>query len=192
MATVIYPPVDTDFFTPNVEPLQRDFFLYAGRLVAYKRPDLAVRAADLAGVPLVVAGSGPELRRLRRLGGSRVEFRPEPSDHELRDLYRRARAVVFPGVEDFGMTLVEAQACGTPVIALAKGGALEAVADGETGLLYADDSVEELAAAMTSFDTGRFQPEAIRRHAERFSRQRFEAAIRSFVESIGESSVSRR
>lgn len=178
---ILYPPIDTAFFAPDARVPKEDFFLYAGRLVAYKRPDIAVQAAQRAGVRLVVAGSGPELPRLRRSAGPEVEFVCEPSNEVLRDLYRRARALVFPGVEDFGMVLVEAQACGTPVIAYRHGGALEAVLEGETGSLYADGSVDGLAAALRSFDPARYDPIVLRRHAECFGADRFDEAIRTTV-----------
>lgn len=177
-AVVVYPPVDTDFFTPNLGLAREDFFLYAGRLVAYKRPEVAVEAARRAGVRLVVAGSGPELNRVRRSAGPEVEFRVQPSNEDLRDLYRRARAVIFPGVEDFGMVLVEAQACGTPVIAYAAGGALECVRDGETGVLYADESVDGLARAILAFEPDNYDPRVLRRYALHFAAERFDESIR--------------
>lgn len=188
---VVYPPVDTDRFTPDSNTPKEDFFLYAGRLIGYKRPDLAVQAAERAGVRLVVAGSGPELDRLRSMAGPGVEFRVQPSDEDLRDLYRRARALVFAGVEDFGMVLVEAQACGTPVIAYAAGGALEAVRP-DTGLLYNDPSLDGLAQAIGTFDPAAYDPAAIRRHAERFGADRFDAVIRRIVGALTEASPTER
>lgn len=188
---VVYPPIDTAFFTPDSRVPKDDFFLYAGRLVAYKRPDLAVHAAQRAGVRLVVAGSGPEMRRLRRSAASGVEFVSEPSNEVLRDLYRRAQALVFPGVEDFGIVLVEAQACGTPVIAHAAGGAMEAVRHGETGHLYEDGSVETLATTLRSFDPNRYDQETIRLHAERFGVKRFDEELRAIVERLVTASARR-
>jgi glycosyltransferase involved in cell wall biosynthesis len=177
---VVYPPVNTEFFTPGSQE-KEDYFLVAGRLVAYKQTEMAIEAAARAGVRLVVAGSGPELLRLRSLAGSNVEFRVGPSDEELRDLYRRARALVFPGVEDFGMVMVEAQACGTPVVARAEGGAREAVRDGETGLLYSTPTVEGLASALLACAKASHDVAALRRHADRFSAQTFDEAIRDVV-----------
>jgi glycosyltransferase involved in cell wall biosynthesis len=183
-STVVYPPVNTDFFTVDLDVPREDFFLVAGRLVAYKRVDVAIDAARRAGVALVVAGSGPELVRLRRSAGRSVRFVEAPSDAELRVLYRRARALVFPGVEDFGMVPVEAQACGTPVIAFAQGGALETVRDGETGVLYRDPSAEALAAALRTFDPAPFDVATLRRNAERFSIHRFDGSMRSVVDKV--------
>lgn len=189
---VVHPPVNTGFYTPDPDVPTEDFFLYAGRLVAYKRPQVAVEAAARAGVRLVVAGSGPQLDWLRRIAGPEVEFRVDPSDERLRDLYRRARALVHPGIEDLGMTMVEAQACGTPVIALKEGGAAEAVLDGETGLLYEDASVEGLAAALRSFDPARYDPGTLRRHAERFAPEVFDEAIRGVVWSLAATPAEHR
>lgn len=180
-AIVIYPPIDTHFWTPG-DGKPEDFFLCAGRLVSYKRANLVVRAAREAEVRLVVAGNGPELGRLRKLAqGASVEFAVDPDAEQLRDLYRRARALVFAGIEDFGMTLVEAQACGTPVIAHAKGGALEAVVGGQTGLLYEDSSVPALAEILRSFDRDSYRSPVLRRHAEGFGTERFDAEIRSMI-----------
>jgi glycosyltransferase involved in cell wall biosynthesis len=183
-ADVVYPPVDTTYWTPPADDGRSEAFLVAGRLVAYKRVDLAIRAADAAGVPLVVAGDGPELPRLRRIAGANVTFVVDPQRDELRELYRRARALVNPGVEDFGMTMIEAQACGTPVIALGRGGATEAVADGVTGRLYADPDPGALAAVLRSFEPERFDGAAIRAHAQRFDATRFDDAIARIVAQL--------
>lgn len=191
-SVVVHPPIRTDFFTPNTAVEQHDFFLYAGRLVAYKHPDVAIEAAERAGVRLVVAGSGPELGRLKRLAGPSVSFVESPSDTELRDLYRRARALVHPGVEDFGMTMVEAQACGTPVIAHREGGASEAVRDGETGVLYDDPSADGLADVLRGFSGDRFEPHMLRAHAEGFAPERFDEAIRSVVEQLARATPEER
>jgi glycosyltransferase involved in cell wall biosynthesis len=183
-SVVIYPPVDTDFFTMDDDVSREPYYLYAGRLVGYKRPDVAVRAAGLAGVPLVVAGEGPESRSLEGIAGDNVRFTGAVTSEELRTLYRRATALVFPGFEDFGMVMVEAQACGTPVIAFDGGGVREAVRDGETGTLYADPTPEGLADALASFDPRRFDPPTIRQHAERFSIERFDSALRSVLDEL--------
>jgi glycosyltransferase involved in cell wall biosynthesis len=176
-ALVVYPPVDTSFWTPGDGDHRGDAFLLAGRLVAYKRAEVAVRAAELAGVRLVVAGDGPELVRLRQVAGPQTEFVVAPGRDALRELYRRSRALVVPGVEDFGMTMVEAQACGTPVLAFDAGGAREAVADGRSGALYADPSPAGLAAAMLGFDPDRYDAARVRAHAEHFDVSEFDAAI---------------
>ncbi|MDQ7842940.1 MAG: glycosyltransferase [Armatimonadota bacterium] len=183
-ATVIYPPVDTAFFTPGERRTGEEYFLTVGRLVPYKRIDLAVEAFTRARRPLVVVGDGPEAPRLRALAGPTVRFVGEVSDDVLRDYYRGCRAVVFPGVEDFGLVPVEAQACGRPVIAYAEGGALESVVEGETGLFFRLPTPEALFGAVQAFERRRFDPGVIRRHAERFSVPRFQAEIASFVGQV--------
>lgn len=181
-AVVVYPPVDVRYWhADSTTDPREDFYLLAGRLVPYKRPDVAMRAAAIAGRKLVIAGGGPELQRLRKIAPSGVSFIVEPDNETLRSLYRRARALVFPGVEDFGMTLVEAQACGTPVVALARGGACEAVVDGVTGVLYEDDSEEGLAAAILDFEQKTFASSALADHVRQFDTSRFDTAIRKIV-----------
>jgi glycosyltransferase involved in cell wall biosynthesis len=185
-AEVVHPPVAVDFHTPDLAVAREDFFLLAGRLVPYKRPEVAVAAAREAGVRLVVAGDGRSRGAVAAAAaGSRTELLGAVDDQTLRDLYRRCRALVFPGEEDFGIVPVEAQACGAPVIAPAVGGVLDSVVDGETGVLYAGDGVGPLAAVLRSFDADRYDPARARTHAERFATHCFRdgvsAAIRRFV-----------
>jgi glycosyltransferase involved in cell wall biosynthesis len=180
-AVVVYPPVDTDFFTPDGEPVG-DFFLVVSALVPYKRLELAIEACQEAGVPLKVVGEGPELARLRALAGPETDFVGRCDDETLRELYRRARALILPGEEDFGMAPVEAQACGRPVVALGRGGALESVDPGVTGVLVAESTPAAFADALDAvqrIDTG---PAAIRERALRFSRERFQDGIRRAVD----------
>ncbi|HXF82957.1 MAG TPA: glycosyltransferase [bacterium] len=178
-AAVIYPPVDTDFFTPGGPP--EDFFLMAGRLVPYKRFDLAVEAATRLRRRLVVVGDGPERARLQALAGPTVEFVGEVPDSVLRDYYRRCRALIFPGIEDFGLVPVEAQACGRPVLAYARGGALETVREGATGLFFRAQTPDAVGEAMRAVERVAFDPATIRRHAERFSTRAFSAQLTAFV-----------
>lgn len=191
-SVVVYPPVRVDFFTPDPAGAREDFFLCAGRLVSYKAIDNAVAAAGIARVPLIVAGSGPELDHLRGEAGPTVRFVENPSDVELRDLYRSCRALIFPGIEDFGMVPVEAQACAAPVIALARGGVLESVQDGITGVLYSDESIAHLADTMQRFDTSAYDATTIRRNAERFAATRFDDEIRSVVLRVIDASPETR
>ncbi len=183
-AEVVYPPIDTDYWCPDPSVIKEDFFLLAGRLVPYKRPELAIEAAELAGVPLVVAGAGPMLEQLRAMAGTNVRFVEGPTRSELRDFYRTARALVFPGEEDFGMTMVEAQACGTLVLALGRGGALEAVEDTVTGSLYESDVPVDLARMLRNFEENRYQTETLVRHAEQFSTHRFATHLRAVVDDL--------
>lgn len=185
-SVVVHPPVDVEWFHPDPGVPREDFFLLAGRQVPYKRPDVAVRAAGKAGVRLVVAGTGRELTSLARIAGHGVEFHPHVTDAELRDLYRRCRALVFPGVEDFGIVPVEAQACGTPVIAWGAGGALDTVVPGETGCLVepSEHAVDAVAAALRSFDDHAYDAAVLRANAERFSAPRFRAEMRSLADQV--------
>lgn len=185
-ATVVHPPVDVDYFTPEAGAAREDYFLLAGRLVPYKRPDVAIRAAKAAGVKLVVVGDGRDAQKCRALAaGGDVTFVGRAPNDELRDYYRRAKAMLMPGEEDFGITPVEAMACGTPVIALGVGGALDSVVNGVTGVLVTNRGEAEMVGgftdALASFDAARFDPVAIRGHAERFSREAFRRAMADVV-----------
>ncbi len=174
-ASVVYPPVDTDFFKPDFSTPER-FALVVSALVPYKRVEAAIQACRIADVPLTVVGDGPDRARLERTAvdsGGDVRFVGRRSNDEIRDLYRRAAVTLLPGEEDFGIVPLEAQACGRPVVALARGGATETVIDGETGTLVADLAPEALADAITSTMNARFDVRTIRTHAERFSRTRF-------------------
>ncbi len=172
--TVIYPPVDTDYFRPDESGPER-FALVVSALVPYKRIDLAIAACRLAGVPLKIAGNGPERSTLERLAGADpgVQFLGRIPDDQIRELYRRAAVTLLPGEEDFGIVPLEAQACGRPVVALGRGGALETVIAGETGVLVDEPSPDAFAAGIADALDRRFDRGAIRRHAERFSRARF-------------------
>jgi glycosyltransferase involved in cell wall biosynthesis len=185
-ATVVPPPVDVERYTVDPTITRDDFFLCAGRLAPYKRVDLAAAAARRAGVRLVVAGEGRGRRDLEALAWPELELLGRVDDATLLDLYRRCRALVFPHEEDFGIVPLEAQACGTPVIALARGGALDTVVDGITGVLFPADgderTVEVLASALRSFEPGRFDPDALRNHAMTFSAESFRARFAATVD----------
>jgi glycosyltransferase involved in cell wall biosynthesis len=177
-ATVVYPPVDTEFFSPATPSIQKPstaspYALVVSALVPYKRVELAIDACRLARVPLKIAGDGPERARLERSAGADVSFLGRLPDEDVRELYRGAAVTLLPGEEDFGIVPVEAQACGSPVVALGRGGALETVVDGRTGLLVEDASAPAFADAIARALDARFDAAAIRRHAERFSRERF-------------------
>jgi glycosyltransferase involved in cell wall biosynthesis len=179
-AHVVHPPVRTDFFTPGGE--REDFFLFVGRLVAYKRPDLAIEA--VRGLPhrLLVVGEGSAEADLRKSAPANVTFLGGVSDDELRAFYRSARAVLAPGVEDFGIAMAEAQACGTPVIAPARGGSVDIVVDGVTGWLVDRHEPAAFREAVTAAVHEDLDTAAIRNSAMRFSPVRFRAEIESEVE----------
>ncbi len=188
-STLVYPPVDTEFYTPasdeaatSMPHTVRPNFLVVSALVPYKRVDLAMMAAKRAGVGLTVVGNGPERQRLERLTGDGVELIGWRSDEEIRDLYRASTATILPGEEDFGIVPVEAQASGRPVVALGRGGALDTVIDGETGVLVGDTTVESLADGLTRAASTTWNPARIRAHAQRFSRERFISQIRLIVD----------
>jgi glycosyltransferase involved in cell wall biosynthesis len=179
-AAVVHPPVDVEFFTPGTAPTDA-YFLVVSALVPYKRIDVAIRAANQLGVPLKIVGTGPDRARLQELGGPAVEFLGHLPDDALREVYRQATALVLPAEEDFGIAPVESLACGRPVVALGKGGALETVVDGVTGRLVSDQTPAAFAAAMRDVADRAFEPADIRRHALAFGVDRFETAFRAFV-----------
>jgi glycosyltransferase involved in cell wall biosynthesis len=181
-AQVIHPPVKTHFFTPG--GTRGNHFLYVGRLVGYKRPELAVAAFAKLPHRLLVVGEGAARRSLQARATPNVEFLGSVDDAALRDLYRSARALVHPGEEDFGIAMAEAQACGTAVIALRSGGAADIVEDGRTGWLVDDDGgVEAWRVAVQRAATEELDAEVIARSAQRFSTARFRAEISAAVEA---------
>lgn len=179
-ATVIHPPVDVDRFA--IAPNTRDEFLLVSRLLAYKNIDVAVRAFNGMGRRLVVAGDGPERRALQALAGPTIEFRGTVDDDELVRLYGRCRGVVVAAEEDFGLTPIEANASGRPVVALRAGGALETVVDGVTGATFGEPNAAALAQAVERAAATPFDPRVLRAHAERFSIEAFARALRAFID----------
>lgn len=183
-ARVIYPPVDTGRIQPTGAPPE-DFYLVVSRLVRYKRVDLAIEACNRLRRPLVVVGTGPALPRLRALAGDTIHFAGALDDASIVDLYSRCRAFLFPGLDDFGITPVEAQAAGRPVIAYGSGGAAETVTDGVTGVLCEEQSVGAMVAAIERLDDTAIDPAACRTNAERFDaaifRERIVALMRERI-----------
>jgi glycosyltransferase involved in cell wall biosynthesis len=185
-STLIYPPVEA---AERFTPAQRadDYYLVLSRLVPYKRIDLAVEACTRLGLPLLVAGKGRDRERLESLAGPTVQFLGFVPDDDLPDLFARCKAFIFPGLEDFGIVPVQAQAAGRPVIAFRGGGALDTVIPGRTGEFFTEPTVESLMAALRDFDASRYDPAVIRAHALRFDSAVFEQAITTFVERAWES-----
>jgi glycosyltransferase involved in cell wall biosynthesis len=176
---IIYPPVDLRRFSPSAEA--GDYFLSLGRLIPYKRVDLAVRACTELGLPLWVAGAGRDRERLERLAGPTVKFLGRVPEADVPGLLARCRGFIFPGLEDFGIAPVQALAAGRPVIAFAGGGALDTVQDGVNGVLFSEQTVAALAAALGRFADLRFDPGVCRASAERFGTQVFVDRLRAAV-----------
>lgn len=178
-ATIIYPPLDTRAFAPSSG--YDDYYLIVSRLVPYKRIDLAVQAFTRLGLPLRIIGDGRDRAALERMAGPTVRFLGRLPDGDVKDHLSRCRAFIFPGEEDFGLAPLEAMASGRPVIAYAGGGALETVVEGVTGTFFAEPTADALAAVVNTFNPDRYDPVAIRRHAETFDRTVFIERVRAFV-----------
>ncbi|MEX1184844.1 MAG: glycosyltransferase [Gemmatimonadota bacterium] len=181
-ATVIYPPVDTGRFRHTAQ--REDFYLIVSALVPYKRVDLAVAAFNQLRRPLVVVGEGPERQRLQLAAGPAVSFLGRLPDDAVADLLARCRAFIFPGTEDFGMTPVEAQAAGAPVVAFAAGGALETVSEPATGVFFAEPNAASLAGAVRRLDGMQFDCHVLQRSALRFSPERFRSSVGREVDQL--------
>lgn len=181
-STVVHPPVDVGLFRPSDEVDHG--YLWVGQLVSYKRPDLAVEAFNRMGLPLTVVGEGPMAAQLRRMAGPGVKIVPRLDFASLRSAYSRCRGFIFTAEEDFGIVPVEVMASGRPVIAYAKGGALDTVAEGQTGIFFAEQTVDSLVEAVSRFEDWLpgFDPQVAVTHAGRFAPAAFDAGIlRSLV-----------
>lgn len=184
-ATVVHPVVDVARFRGIARNHSGgSHFLLAGRLVTYKRADLAVQACTEAGLPLVVMGAGPELARLRALAGPTVRFETDRSDARYEQLLADAIAFLFPGEEDFGIMPVEAMAAGVPVVAYGVGGVLDSVVDGVTGVLHAQQSVASLLDAVERAQSTVFSEEKLRDHAENFRPEVFRSKMRDVAAEL--------
>lgn len=179
-ADVVYPPVLTELYTPGPD-VAGAYDLIVSALVPYKRVDLAVRAYTRSGFPLKIVGVGTETERLRRMAGRQIEFLGWQSDEQVRALYRGCRCLVFPGEEDFGIVPVEAQACGRPVVAFARGGALETIVPGVSGIFFNEQTEEALLNAVGQCAGRRWNAAEIRKNAEKFGVSHF---LRGLDQSI--------
>ncbi|MDP2691052.1 MAG: glycosyltransferase [bacterium] len=179
-ATVINPPVNTDQFSIG-EP--KDYFLMVGRMIPYKRFDLVIETFNKLEKKLHIVGSGPDESRLKKLAGETITFLGRLDDEALRKEYRECKALIFPQLEDFGITPVECMASGRPVIAYAEGGANDSVVEGKTGLFFSSQSVESLSEALEQFEKQSWDPNAIKQHAEKFSEERFWGEVTDFITS---------
>lgn len=178
-SVVIHPPVRCKLF--NISYVDEDYFLILSRLVSYKKIDLAVQVFNELGLPLVIIGDGPQREKLENMAKDNVKFLGRQPDSVIKEYYSKCRAFIFPGEEDFGITPLEAQASGRPVIAYGKGGALETVIDNETGVFFEEQTVESLKDAINKFSKMKFDKETIRKHAEEFDEEVFKNKINAFV-----------
>lgn len=180
-STVLFPSIRISDF--KISSKKKSYFLVVSRLKLYKQVDLAIKVFNDLGLPLYIAGSGSEEQRLRAMAGKNICFLGKVSDNELKDLYANCRAFIFPGEEDFGITPLEAQAAGRPVIGFGRGGLLETVIDGQTGLFFKEQTVASLKQAIISFieNEKKFNPQVIRTHAQKFDEAVFIKKIRAAV-----------
>ncbi|MGZ3626966.1 MAG: glycosyltransferase [Ktedonobacteraceae bacterium] len=182
-SVVIPPPVEVSRFTFDPTNRPEDYFLIVSRLMPYKRIDLAIEACNHLHLPLVIIGSGRDENRLKRLAGPTIRFMGRLSDQEVLYYYAHCRALILPGEEDFGITPLEAQASGRPVIAYAAGGSLASIVDNVTGTFFYKQTVESLVKVLVSFDEHEFDPHTIYNHALEFDQPRFKRRIQQFIEA---------
>ncbi|MCL2101072.1 MAG: glycosyltransferase [Fibromonadales bacterium] len=178
-SVVIHPPVRCSEFLPG--ETDGDYYFVLSRLVSYKRFDLAVQACSELGRKLLVVGNGPELKNLKKIANENVKFLGSLPDSEVKKHMSECRALLFPGEEDFGIVPVEAMSCGRPVIAFGRGGALDTVIDGKTGVLFGEQTTESLKEAIAKFEGMEFDKQAIRKHALKFDESVFRERIAEFV-----------
>ncbi|WP_248927134.1 glycosyltransferase [Paenibacillus hamazuiensis] len=182
-STVIFPPVGVSRFHVAERRNGGGYFLIVSRLVSYKRIDLAVEACTKANKQLVVIGDGPDRERLQKLAGPTVQFLGRLPDIQVVQYMKMCRALIFPGIEDFGITPLEANACGRPVIAFRGGGALDTIIPGLNGQFFAEQKAESLAEVIAQFDEANWDPVTIRRHAEKYDEARFIRELSAFIEA---------
>ena len=183
-STVIHPPVDVEYYQPEtVTDDTNDYYIIVSRLVSYKRVDLAIEACNKLNKNLIVIGHGEEFEKLKQLSGPTITLLGYQTDEQIKTYMQKSKAFLFPGFEDFGIAPVEAQACGKPVIAYGKGGALDTVLHEKTGVLFNDHTVDALCEAIQKFETMKFSSQEIRQHAENFSQKNFSQKILGFIES---------
>lgn len=184
-AAIIYPPVDVEKFINGSEDAvlkTENYFLIVSRLGGYKRFDIAIEAFNQLGYPLKIIGTGPEEDNLKKMAKDNVQFLGRVSDTEVIRYMKNARAFIFPTEEDFGVVCVEANAAGIPVIAYGKGGALETIVDGKSGLFFQDQTAESLLEALKKFETTNFDPKVCQDQAKKFSKETFQEKLKEFVE----------
>ncbi len=183
-AVVVHPPVDIDKFSLSSE--KGEYFLMVGRLLSYKRFDLGVLAFSELGLPLKIVGDGPERKKLQKIASKNIEFLGALNDKELKKCYQKAKALIFPQEEDFGIVPLEAMACGKPVLAYKKGGAKETVIEDITGMFFEKQTTKDLIDVVNRFENKKFDPKKIRQHAEKFNKSIFKEKI---IKTINENRI---
>lgn len=179
-AKIIYPPVDTKKF--SLGNRISNYFLMVGRLLTYKRFDIAIKAFNKLELPLKIIGDGSERKKLEKLANKNIEFLGELHDKDLEKYYQNCQAFIFPQEEDFGLVAIEAMACGRPVIAYKAGGALESIKEGETGLFFDEQTTESLIRAVGDFNPQKFNSQKIHNHALKFDKEIFKKKIKDFID----------
>jgi len=180
-ATIIYPPVDISDYP--ITPDREDYYISVSRLISHKRVDLAVKACTLLGKNLIIVGEGPEIKNLRKISGPTIKFVGNVDNEQLKNLYSHAKALIFSSEEDYGLVPLEAQACGIPVIAFGKGGVLETVKDGVTGIYFKEQVVESVIESIQQLEKHIFEQDIIRNWVKRFGVESFISGIQNFVYS---------
>jgi glycosyltransferase involved in cell wall biosynthesis len=180
-AEVIHPPVSVDQFYIAKPEERKGYFLMVGRLIAYKRHDIAIEAFNRLKLPLKIIGRGPEMKRLQKLAGPTIEFLGRVPEEDLPKYYAECRGFVFPQEEDFGIVAIEAMASGRPLIAYRGGDIVEHMMEGKMGVYFDEQTPEAIVQAMTGFDENRYDPDFIRSQALRFDKEQFKATIRDYV-----------
>lgn len=178
-ATTIYPPVNTDFF--DLEENKKDFYVTASRLIPYKKIEIVIEAFNKLGLALKVIGSGPKEKEFRKIANKNVEILGRVSDEDLKKYYKQAKGFIFAAEEDFGIVPIESMACGTPVIAYKKGGAIETIKENETGIFFNKQDSKSIEDAVIVFDKKTFDYKKIRNYSLSFSEKRFEETIKKYI-----------
>lgn len=189
-SVVIHPAVRAKLF--SISDVDEDYFLMVSRLVSYKRVDLAIQVFNELGLPLVIIGDGGEREKLQAMAKGNIKFLGRQSDSVIKEYYSKCRAFIFPGEEDFGITPLEAQASGRPVIAYGKGGALETVVENVTGIFFKEQTVNDLKEALQKFDKMKFDKSVIRKHAESFDEEIFKMKINNYINECYEDFTKRK
>lgn len=191
-ATVIHPPVNVDNFFITPKEGRKEYFLMVGRLIAYKRHDIAIEAFNRLKLPLKIIGRGPAFERLKKIAGPTIEFLGRVPEQDLPKYYAECRGFVFPQEEDFGIVAIEAMASGRPLIAYRGGDIVEHMEDGKTGVFFDEQTPEAIVEAVRSFDESRYDPQYIRNKALCFDKEQFKATMKDYIESALKEHLKKR